>query len=170
MIMAFRLTILLVVLFGGAVDAMSHGLSIPSLDGLYVPFGISWASSREYGSMIGGEVSCARLWEDGLLDNARWIGVYSDFQMTIDPDRSFRSFSVGPEFGWLIFGFDCGYSMTGIEGKFINGFSFRFHLALGIIDSTFLVQPFIRRVFFHESSDYIEMGIVLKHAVRLSRS
>jgi hypothetical protein len=127
------------------------------LDNWYAPIGanigFSWHPQRSDGLLLGAEASLVRLSNNGT----RFAGGYADY--LYDFGAHAHRVSVGPEFGWNIFGFDGGIVNEFASGAMHVGIRVRGYVSLVLlipyIGQTLMFAPNGERT-------YTEFGALFK--------
>ncbi|MCP4135799.1 MAG: hypothetical protein GY754_32830 [bacterium] len=118
----------------------------------WLPIGINIGTSEGTGFHIGGEISFV------YLDRKFWRGFYADGLYSDGDPR----FSVGPEIGYSILGFDCGFAGGRINDELFYGFTARVVLTAGSV-----VSIYARYNWVTKQENHLEGGVLLKFPFRM---
>lgn len=141
-----------------ATVALSGSASAsPSFEGKYVlagpTLGASLARDGQPAAasfLLGGEVSAVR-----ATPSLWWYGLYADGVYDWGGDEG--RFSIGPEFGWLIFGLDAGYLWSTTARGGGHGLSLRPVVTMGLLGAYYRFGWI-----FADSDRFGEAGVLLK--------
>jgi hypothetical protein len=89
------------------------------------------------------------------LDRETWFGLYTDAQWRLEAKQA--RWSIGPMFGWALFGLDGGYLVARGDGELRRGFAVRPFVTAGIIAGYYRLEAL-----FDESEIAHDLGVVLE--------
>lgn len=139
------------------------GEKLDRIEGWFFPAGI--AISVQGGAVYyGAEISIVNL---SRVFPFMWLGAYADYSTNSEEHQ----FSIGPEFGWLFYGFDIGYLGFIDEIQYYHGFTVRCLLSVPLvrsIDHVYpLMLPYVRYSCILGYEHIFQFGVMIKVAVKL---
>ncbi|MCP4132932.1 MAG: hypothetical protein GY754_18350 [bacterium] len=151
---------LLVIAINRAEAEDIPGMPDPTV--FYLPVGINLGSSGsifdggDRSFHVGGELSTAWFSQMSYF----WYGAYTDFLYL--PEVSEYRYSIGPEAGYKLFGFDCGYHGVVSNSKYYHGV-----VARVLVTAPF-VHPYFRFGYVFNQTWYAEFGVLVKYPFNMS--